>query len=67
MLNKVQALLGLVLVLSISFFFFFKENSKFMFIISYNKTDEVLALEALEKLSLLRLGSDFGEDSVEDF
>lgn len=38
-----------------------------MFIISYNKTDEVLALEALEKLSLLRLGSDFGEDSVEDF
>lgn len=59
MLNKVQALLRLVLVLSISFF---KEKSKFFFIISYNKTAEVLALEALEKLSFLRLVTDFGED-----
>lgn len=55
-LNKVQALLGLVLVLSISFF---KEKSTFIFFIPYNKTNEVLALEPLEKLSLLRLVSDF--------
>lgn len=57
MLDIVQALLGLLLILNSPFL---KEKSEF--IISYIKTDEVLALETLEKLSL-RLVSDFGEDS----
>lgn len=59
MLNEVQALLGLILILNSPFF---KEKSKFVVIISYIKTEEVLALETLEKLSL-RLVSDFGEGS----
>lgn len=59
MLNEVQALLGLILILNSPFL---KEKSKFVVVISYIKTEEVLALETLEKLSL-RLVSDFGEGS----
>jgi len=58
MLNTVKALLELVLVLST---YFLKEKYKFIFVISYSKTDEVLALEVLEKLPLLRLVGDFDD------